>query len=225
MLELDMRLHARAVLLRGCPEIVRILGIDPSDPEADGGITGAAALDGFTPIAIGHLERGRECDEMLEWIERHGITDVAVEVAREVYLDGAHLGTGARISITRTLLRQNLLAGALLDRARVRLGTGHVHAVEAPVWRRALAVRRSRQETMDAAVARALRLRVPSWPMVSNAHERDAGGVALGISISPMAMAKPAIPILRISASSSNGGGSYRKGGRSSDIRPRRPIS
>lgn len=107
---------------------MRILGIDPSDPEAEGGITGAAALDGFTPLAIGDLERGRECDEMLEWIERHGITDVAVEVAREVYLDGAHRGAGARISITRALLRQNLLAGALLDRATVRLGAAHVHA-------------------------------------------------------------------------------------------------
>ena len=161
---------------------MRILGIDPSDPEAEGGVTGGAILEGFTPIAIGHLERGRECDEMLEWIDRHGVTDVAVEVALDVFRDAEHKGPGARRALTRRLLRANVLAGRLMAYAEIRLGKAHVHAIDSRRWRKLLGVKVCKGETTDHAVARALRLRVPSWPKVSNAHERDGAGVALGVS-------------------------------------------
>jgi hypothetical protein len=51
-----------------------------------------------------------------------------------------------------------------------------VVTVDAATWRSALVGSRS---PSDAEVARVIRLRVPNWPRVSNAHQRDAAGCAL----------------------------------------------
>lgn len=193
---------------------MRVMGIDPTDPQSAAGVCGFAILDvradrchvnsahcptGFpwpeiVAVSYGTLKRGRECDELCELIDCRQVEAVAIEVAREVYLDGDHKGPAARRAITRALLGQNLLAGALTQTAATHLdgaghmvpGRGQVVQIEAPEWRKRIGVKvprartGQRRRTVDSAVEIALRLRVPNWPARSNAHERDGAGAALG---------------------------------------------
>lgn len=46
-------------------------------------------------------------------------------------------------------------------------------------WRTGLGCRGTVAESADSAVAQVVKLRIPSWPKVSNGHARDAAGVAL----------------------------------------------
>jgi Holliday junction resolvasome RuvABC endonuclease subunit len=54
-----------------------------------------------------------------------------------------------------------------------------VETASAQEWRTGLGCRGTVAEKADAAVADMVRLRIPSWPKVSNGHARDAAGVAL----------------------------------------------
>lgn len=180
------------------------LGIDPTDPRSAKGVCAWVAIDlrKRQGLALGELARGRECEELLELIERHQIEAVAVEVARTVYLTERQRGPKATAAITGRLLQQNLLAGRLLRTAeshlpggieaaaqRARLGQRvglQVEEIDAPTWHRALSVRLKRDdkgeavEEYDAAVERTIRFWLRNWPEGTGPHACDAAGVCLG---------------------------------------------
>lgn len=165
------------------------LGIDPTDPRSKNGVCAFAVIDFMAGlplsqqarrlIALGTLERGRECDELCEVLSGHHIEAVAVEVALDIYQDAAGKSTGARRAITRALLGQNVLAGELL-RTAVLCGMPRIKRIESTDWHRAIGVQMRPCETYDAAVHRSIRLWLRNWPAESTAHERDAAGVCLG---------------------------------------------
>lgn len=66
--------------------------------------------------------------------------------------------------------------------AAARAAGLRVITVEASAWRRAIVGSRT---ASDATIAKAIRLRVPTWPSKSNAHQRDAAGVALWAGLAP----------------------------------------
>ena len=79
------------------------IGIDPTDPRSRGPCTYSVGARKRELIALGTLERGRECDELVEVIERHHVEAVAVEVAREIYLmSGAEEARNSRRSCGRS---------------------------------------------------------------------------------------------------------------------------
>lgn len=174
--------------------MINVLGVDPSDftcPDPKSG-WGVISVNGrkLQAKACGLLEPGRECDDLERIMVKFAVDVVGVEWALEVYQDGPR-GKASRIAITRALLRQNLLAGRLLERASSRLEnpkpkhgpSARVHGIEAPRWRKVIGVRQSAGETTDAAVKRAIRMHLANWPDTSNAHERDGGGVAIAIGL------------------------------------------
>ena len=167
------------------------LGVDPTDPSSKGGVCGFAVLDvrARRVKALGSLERGRECEELIEVIERHGIEAVAVEVALELF-ERTDKPPQARRAINRALLRQNLLSGALTVAAQYGLDAirphGRVVQIDSATWRSTLGVKLQKHpitgkpEPYDHAVERAIRFWLPDWPRESTVHERDAAGVCLG---------------------------------------------
>ena len=188
------------------------LGVDPTDPRSNGGVCGFAVIEFVTlnPVmgtrdfqqarklkVIGTLDRGRECDELCEVIDRHHVEAVAVEVALDLYQDAAGKSVKARRAITRALLGQNLMAGELLRTALLWLGrepgvAPRVKRIQSTDWHRVLGVHLRRNpvtgelsETYDAAVRRSIRMWLRNWPAESTAHERDAAGVCLGAFIGP----------------------------------------
>lgn len=179
------------------------LGVDPTDPTSKG-VCGFAVIRRsptgrtFSRVALGTLDRGRECDELVEIIERHRVELVAVEVALDLF-EGSDKPPQARKAINRALLRQNILAGALLHAARVhmRAKLGEIGVdplvteIDSATWRSTLMVRRQKHpitgkpEPYDHAVERTIRFWLPDWPRESNVHERDAAGVILGAMLDP----------------------------------------
>lgn len=165
------------------------LGIDPTDPRSKNGVCAFAVIDFMAGlplsqqarrlVALGTLERGRECDELCEMLSRRVVEAVAVEVALDIYQDAKGKNVQARRAITRALLGQNVLAGELL-RTAVLCGVPRIKRIESTDWHRALGVHTRTGETYDAAVHRSIRLWLRNWPAESTAHERDAAGVCLG---------------------------------------------
>lgn len=77
---------------------------------------------------------------------------------------------------------KHVLAGGVLAGKIEGWAIGQGYAVEvasAQEWRTGLGCRGTVAESADSAVAQMIRLRIPSWPKVSNGHARDAAGVAL----------------------------------------------
>lgn len=156
---------------------VRVLGIDP------GKRIGVALLDvgarQAVQVALG--EWLGDTDEDLvstrlllgTWLRTHNPDLVAVE--RVVHVHGSsRMGS----SYAEGLAWSNWVGGELAGLARA-LGA-QVVTIAAGSWRAGLAGSRT---ASDAQIARAIRLRVPSWPMKSNEHQRDAAGVALAAGL------------------------------------------
>jgi hypothetical protein len=187
------------------------LGVDPTDPRSKRSCIYSVGDERKRELlALGTLERGRECEELVEVIERHHVEAVAIEYSEEVYFGGqkqrqrAKQGKGPQENETkrqrelvRALLAQNLLAGQLFERSKQHLTyKQEVVLIDAPSWRGILGVRLQHDpitgepsETYDAAVHRAIRMWIRNWPASSTEHERDATGVWLGAFMAPRAKA------------------------------------
>jgi len=155
---------------------VIVLGVDP------GGTIGWCVLDCSTTGAQPALVKAGSTRDPLEvpW-RSYGVALVAVELPEGFYPSAARKGTGGAV-LARTaegLIEAARIGARILGRAE-EAGL-RVLEVAAPDWRRALGVRAGgrRAQDVDQQVARAVPDHVRGWPPRSNAHVRDAAGVAL----------------------------------------------
>jgi len=102
-------------------------------------------------------------------------TIIAIETVHAVH-GSERMGSGYATGLVRSNHLAGIFEGIATERSFrvVRVIAGH--------WRKALA---GSSRADDAAVARMVRLRVPSWPAKSNEHQRDAAGVALFVGLNP----------------------------------------
>lgn len=143
-----------------------ILGLDPGSRS-----TGYAILDAERAM-VSFVECGSlENDELAAWLydDAHDVGCVAIERIEGIAF--APKGPG----IVPHLLSASNAAGVAKGAAQL---LSHVHIVEASAreWRKAIV---GKANASDADVKRVVTLHVQGWPKVSNAHERDAAGVAM----------------------------------------------
>jgi Holliday junction resolvasome RuvABC endonuclease subunit len=158
---------------------VRVLGVDP------GSTIGIAMLSVLRPSATGLLvgawraASDRELDEALvrlsKILDEEPIDLVAVERVEHVH-GSDRMGSSYAEGLTRAAWIGGEIAGAARARGL------KVVTVDAPTWRSALVGSR---RASDAEVKRMVLTRIPGWPSSSNAHERDAAGVALWAGLKP----------------------------------------
>lgn len=158
---------------------VRVLGVDP------GSTIGVALIAVGTSTATGLLvgawraSNDEELDaaraRLSKILHEEEIDLVAVERVEHVH-GSARMGSSYAEGLTRAAWIGGEIAGM------ARAAEIEVVTVEAGTWRAALAGARS---ATDAEVKRMVMARVPGWPTTSNAHERDAAGVALYAGLDP----------------------------------------
>jgi Holliday junction resolvasome RuvABC endonuclease subunit len=152
---------------------IRVLGLDP------GADIGWAILDVGTstaePVWTGTASARTDAEIKAAWhlllevIDTHHPRLVAIERVERVH-GTPRMGS----SYAQGLARAAWIGGGLC--ALVRSKGLEPVTVEAPVWRLELVGIRS---ATDREVKEMLSTRCPHWPARSNAHERDAAGVAL----------------------------------------------
>ena len=147
-----------------------ILGLDPGSHT-----TGYAILDAER-ATVSFVECGSlENEELAAWLydDAHDVDCVAIERIEGVAF--APKGAG----IVPHLLSASNAAGVAKGAAQLlSTNRARVHIVEASAreWRKAIV---GKANASDADVKRVVTLHVQGWPKVSNAHERDAAGVAM----------------------------------------------
>ena len=175
------------VLERAAPprsSTVRVLGIDPGATIGWGILDVGPRVAHFVLCGDFSARTDVELLAALAELERLAVAHVPAVVAVERVVDVhgcERMGSGYAEGLARSNWVGGEIAGlaramANQDRRAGRPRPLQVATVAATCWRSVLVGSRS---ATDARVAQMIRLRVPTWPAVSNAHQRDGAGVAL----------------------------------------------
>jgi len=151
-----------------------ILGVDAPQGWA---LLDVPPIGQATLIALGCLDRGREPEELAEYVRKYQPVRVCVERPREVYIGGRGDtdNKGQRRATTSSLIQTADLAGELVGVAGMLIGRANVGRVDAAQVRRELGGRPMNDDGVKALVA----ILVKNWPARSNTHERDAAMAAI----------------------------------------------
>lgn len=158
---------------------VRVLGVDPGATIGwcvldVGDSTGSYVSAGA--VRAGAHGLGDDARSLLESVLA-GARAIILAIERVEHVHGqARMGS----SYAEGLARAGWVGGEIAQLGRAR-GL-EVATVEAAVWRKLLVGSRTAK---DAQIAAMVRVRIPTWPKRSNAHTRDAAGVALWAGLRP----------------------------------------
>lgn len=157
--------------------MIRTIGIDP------GRVVGLCVLDyegngkGLALVMQSHkVDHAKVFASHLQQALERGPVVVAIEVPQHVH--PGKMSKGRAFGIARGLIAARGQAGEFAGHARA-LGV-RVLEVEATVWRKAIV---GSATAKDARIKAAVLGRLVGAPRVTNAHSRDAAGVALWAAI------------------------------------------
>lgn len=155
---------------------MRILGFDPGPTWV-----GWALIDCSNPSAPKWVRAGKvpalECARLLAEMAPGELDLVGVEVPSHASFPSGHGDPGGVVkrlrSLSSELIATALIAGRIIGMAEGQYSTS---AITAQVWRQRLT---SKVNASDATIKTTLAYVLRGMPTRSNAHERDAAGVAL----------------------------------------------